>query len=285
MPAIRAFDHPPPRRVAGCRRLGAGAAPRPGAASAPCAAVAARLGRLVGLREVEALIPTQVLRVPGGRGGARDHHAVQDGLGQLHVGAVRRAEDDAQGRAAAVVEDMPFGAQFAPIGRVRARRVAAEGGKGPSHCRSTASPSQCGAPHHSGATAPPTGGPTRPAASTPGSGRGPSSPSRTPGGRPSTGSRCAGRAGSRPAPAETAPRGARGCRAAFRAAAARGSPPREHRASARWSARPWPVSLARSMPRSSLGEGSPERTCSGQTCLEVVLRQQELASLHPRKEN
>jgi len=130
MPAIGALDYPPARRMAGRRRRRLGGRLPTAALAGRLHHVAARLGGPVGLGEVEALIPTQVLRVPGGRSGARDYHAVQDRFGQLHVGAIRRAEHDAQGRAAPVVEDMPFGAQFAPIGRVRARGVAAEGGEG-----------------------------------------------------------------------------------------------------------------------------------------------------------
>src|SRR5256885_11803847 len=41
---------------------------------------AACLGRLVGCREGEALVPTQVLRRPAGRDRPRDHDAVQHGV-------------------------------------------------------------------------------------------------------------------------------------------------------------------------------------------------------------
>jgi len=239
MPTVRALDHPAPRRMVGRRPR----TERCGLATAPPAGrmheVATRLSGLVGLGIVEALIPTQVLRMSAGRGRPRDYHAVQDSVGQLHGGAVRGAEHEAQRRPASVVEHMPFGAQFAPIGRVRACRGAAAGGKAPSRYRWPANPSQYGGPHRSAVTEPPRAGPTLPAASIPGSGRARSSPSQTPAGRPSTGSRCGARAGYRPARAGTARRGARGCRAASPGAAARGSPPREGRASARSSARPW----------------------------------------------
>src|SRR5829696_201632 len=77
VPAIGAFDDPAPGRVAG-GPCGDGSARLP---APPLArrlqSIAPRLGRLVGCRVVEALIPTQVLRVPGGRGGALDDHAVE----------------------------------------------------------------------------------------------------------------------------------------------------------------------------------------------------------------
>src|SRR3954447_6313966 len=236
MPTVRAFDHPPPRRVAGGRR-GDGNGRLPAAALAGgMHHVAARLSRLVGLGVVEALIPAPVLGVPGGRGGPRGDPAVEDGFRPLHRGPGGRAEDGAQRRPPSVAQDVPLGAPLAPIGRVRARRSAAEGGKGPSRCRSLASSSRSGVRQRSAATAQPTGGSTRPAGSIPGSGHGPWSRSRTPVERPSTGNRSAGRTGSRPAPAGTVLPAGHGCPAPSRVAAARGSPPRGHPASARWSA-------------------------------------------------
>src|SRR4051812_50018839 len=69
MPTVRAFDHPPPRRVAGGRR-GDGNGRLPAAALAGgMHHVAARLSRLVGLGGGEPLIPATVLGGAGGRCG------------------------------------------------------------------------------------------------------------------------------------------------------------------------------------------------------------------------
>src|SRR5215208_4606369 len=75
MPAVRAFDDPAPRRVAGGPRGNWSGRLAPAALAGGMHHVAARLGRLVGLGVVEALIPAQVLGVPGGRSGPRHHHA------------------------------------------------------------------------------------------------------------------------------------------------------------------------------------------------------------------
>src|SRR3954464_11094516 len=72
MPTVRAFDHPPPRRL-GPGRRGDGNGRLPAAAlAARTHHVAARLSRLVGLGVVEALIPAPVATLTGGRAGRRD---------------------------------------------------------------------------------------------------------------------------------------------------------------------------------------------------------------------
>src|SRR5947207_4261245 len=77
MPAIGALDAPAPRGVTRCPRRGGSGRRRGAPLARRMQLVAARLGRLVGSGVVEALIPAQVLGMPGGRGGARDHDAVQ----------------------------------------------------------------------------------------------------------------------------------------------------------------------------------------------------------------
>jgi hypothetical protein len=130
MPAVCALDDPAPRRVA-AGLGGRGSGPFPAASLAGrMQPIAARLGRLIGVREVEALISAQVLGVPGGRGGARDHDAVQGGFRPLHVGAIGGAEHHAQRCPPPVAQDVPFGAQLAAIGRVGPCRGSAEGGEG-----------------------------------------------------------------------------------------------------------------------------------------------------------
>jgi site-specific DNA recombinase len=230
------LHHPAPRRGAAAGRRGRRGGLPARAAAGGVDGVAPRGGGAIGFGVVEAFVPAQVLGPGRGRLRPRHDDRVEGLRRHLHVGPVGRAEHDAQGGAPAVAEHVALGAQLPPVGGVGAARGAAEGGKAPSRCRRSARSSRSRAPDRSGAAGPATGASRRPGPPTPGSGRAPWSRSRTRGAPPSTGSRCAARAGSRPAPAGRAPPAAHGCPAASPAAGAAGRPATGRRASARWSA-------------------------------------------------
>ena len=111
MPAIRPFDHPAPGPEA--RVLSAFLFFL--AARFDVRNVSATLGRPTQLRIVVALITTEMLaRLLGGRRPG-DDHGVQGGAELLHVVPVRAREGDRQRDAVRVREQVPLGAQFAPI--------------------------------------------------------------------------------------------------------------------------------------------------------------------------
>lgn len=119
MPTIRPFDDPAPGPEA--RVLSAFLFFL--AARFDVGDISATLCRATQLRIVVALVTTEMLaRLLVGRWPGNDH-GVQSGAKLLHVVPVRAREGDRQGDAVRVREQVPLGAQFAPIGGVFADLV------------------------------------------------------------------------------------------------------------------------------------------------------------------
>ena len=226
MPAIGAFHDPAPRRKALARGWRWGIqAPLRGMHR-----VALRRGRGPGFRIIEPFVPAQVLRRRRGGDGPLHDYARQGGCRHLHVVPVGGADHHAQGQPPPITQHVPFGAQLAPVGRIRPGRVAPEGGTAPSRCRQLASPTRCRAPGRSAAIDRARGGPRCHRPPTAESAGGRWSQSRTPEAPPATDSRSARHAGCHPGPGGGGWRATPACPAVLPGAATVDIPPTTHRA-------------------------------------------------------